>query len=224
MDSLNTNLLSGQETYETHISGQKGTEIVCRLNTWEQMRAIMGKEFIRHKRKKCIMIVTFMMAFIGGLLSAYVGPLMSFSGITLVANIIGMDVILQSVADRELNFRGTFKLMGMSDKAYIGGCLLFNFSLAMLLSLINITTSAVFILGQGVFQTFQYFGFFFLNVVLFNLSCIMISYCFANMIRDFKNVRTVAQLFVGILMVVPLMLMIKNYSALSVVSVTGDVS
>lgn len=76
---------------------------------------------------------------------------MNFGGITLVANIIGMDVILQSVADRELNFRGTFKLMGMSDKAYMAGSLLFNFSLSMILSLLNIATAAVFQLGRDVF-------------------------------------------------------------------------
>lgn len=104
--------------------GDKGEALVCEINKWNQIRAIMSKELVRFKRKKCSTIVILALACVFAVFSSG-ATIISFVAISFLSTLIGAGVIQNNVEDRILNFRGTFKLMGLLDEAYITGNFLF---------------------------------------------------------------------------------------------------
>lgn len=159
----------------------------------------MSKELVRFKRRKCSTIVIMSLGILFSMFSNG-ATIATFVAISILGTLIGTTVIQNNVEDRILNFRGTFKLMGLMDSAYITGNFLFQFCFAMCLNFTFIIAALIFNSGVfGAFMTIPYFLVFLLNVILFTISNIMICYAFASIIKDGKNAKAIGSMFTGII-------------------------
>lgn len=171
----------------------------------------MSKELVRLKRRKKATIIVLALGCVFAFLSNG-ATIASFIAISFLGTMVGANVIQNNVEDRLLNFRGTFKLMGLIDEAYIIGNFLFQFCIAMSINFCFIITALLFNGGDfGAFMNIQYFSFYFINVVLFTISNMMVCYAFASLIKDGKSVKAIANMFTGIISVVPMFFALKYW-------------
>ena len=121
-----------------------------KLSTFNQISAIVSKEYILWSRSKIATLAKYLLIFI----IAYIYS--SFSDLScFLPLLIGVTVSIfeskafteQMANDKELNFRSTFKLMGLSDTAYFLGNFLFRMASA--LSLLGTFLLACAITYQG---------------------------------------------------------------------------
>lgn len=118
---------------------------------------------------------------------------------------------MQIVDDKSLNFRQTFKLMGLRDNSYITASFLFQFCICMCSIMSSFcVTALVGFGGPGPFENLVHFAYFFLNTVLFTGANIMFCYCFASTITDWKNAKQIATMFTGIVATIPMCFLIKS--------------
>ena len=173
----------------------------------------MSKEFVRFKRRKCMTILVLALGVAFAFLSNG-ATIANFVAISFLGTLIGANVIQNNVEDRLLNFRGTFKLMGLIDDAYITGNFLFQFCMAMSINFCFITVALMFNGGDfGAFMNIEYFLFYSLNVVLFTIANMMVCYAFASVIKDGKSVKAIANMFTGIISVIPMFFALKYWIA-----------
>lgn len=169
----------------------------------------MSKDLIRWSRKKCSFFISLAIGAIFGLIGGKTS-IFPFMIISILGTLFGQDAVMQIVDDKSLNFRQTFKLMGLRDNAYITASFLFQFCFCMssIMSAFCVTAMVGFG-GPGPFEDIWHFGFFFLNTVLFTGANIMFCYCFATTITDWKNAKQISTMFTGLISFVPMCFVVK---------------
>lgn len=123
---------------------------------------------------------------------------------------IGKSIVLSSCNDRNLGFRATFRLMGLSNIAYILGNLVF--SMIQAVGLTSLYMIFQFLLSNGSLGVmasdklmYNYLG----NTYLFLLANILICTIFSQLLGKSKNVKEYVGIFISIVAVIPIFACVK---------------
>ena len=179
------------------------------VTTQGQIESLISKDYVLLKRSKSTLLLMAALLLICGYMSSK-DPFYIFFAVCINSFIISKRAIDQLIKDQELNFKATFKLMGLKDSAYILSRFVSDFlTLSVfdftLLSLCSLFTTG----GLGVFSTLGYLGYFILIKLLFNSSLLLLSYCFAGFAGQSRSTRLLSTLFLFLLMVIPVLTALK---------------
>ena len=110
----------------------KGPKI--KLSVFVQVSAIVSKEYILWSRSKISTLLKYLLIFIIGYIYSSFSELSCFLPLLIgvTVSIFESKAFTEQMAnDKELNFRTTFKLMGLSDTSYFMGNYIFRISSAL---------------------------------------------------------------------------------------------
>jgi hypothetical protein len=97
-----------------------------KISKMDQLRAIIAKEYVLYMSNiwegLFVLILSFVLALVA---SGNSNKTFSYIGPIIINAFVGKNVILNNCNDRNAGFRATFRLMGLSNMAYIVGTLIF---------------------------------------------------------------------------------------------------
>ena len=105
-----------------------------KLSVFVQVSAIVSKEYILWSRSKISTLLKYLLIFIIGYIYSSFSELSCFLPLLIgvTVSIFESKAFTEQMAnDKELNFRTTFKLMGLSDTSYFMGNYIFRISSAL---------------------------------------------------------------------------------------------
>ena len=187
---------------------KKHLKPVIILSRFTQISAIVSKEFILWSRSYKSLIVKYILLFIlayiyssFSALSCYI-PLL----VGICLSIMEPKAFVEQMAnEKELNFKSTFKLMGLSETAYFIGNFAFRLCTSMIMLGVFLLASAVTYNGQfGIMMDFKYFGAFLLGFYLLLLANLAYFQCLSEFIPNPKDVKHIIPLIMAILFLYPI--------------------
>lgn len=138
---------------------------------------------------------------------------MAFVGPIFINLFAGKNIILNQVADRRDKFRATFKLMGLSDTAYVLGSMIFQILQTFAMTSFFLFFEFLFSNGSlGVFASNKYTLTYTLNSYLFVFANLGFSNLFSQLIGNTKSANEFTSVFIGITAVLPLFSTFKENS------------
>ena len=214
--TTNYNLgLTKQEEEDIELQEKEDFEarkIKKKMNKFKQLRAIIAKEYILWMSNICEFWFLFILSFVFAIISSgnsnktfsYIAPI-------IINAFVSKNIILNNCNDRNMGFRATFRLMGLSNMAYILGTMIFQ--LIQALGMTSLYMMIQFLLSNGslgVLANDRLMFNYLINTYLFLFANIISCTIFSQILGRTKNVKEYMAIFLSIVTVIPIFACIKS--------------
>ena len=172
----------------------------------------MSKDFLLLKKEpKPILVTLLVLGFVA--LNNYdsdIDPLPLCLGICISGMMLSLQTIERRLIDREYNHLANFRLMGLTDTAYLLSAFLLDIAVYFSIQFIFLAFCRLRVAsGFSPFSSAYHFTCFIGAALLFDSSLILMSYAFSNVITNPRVAKRVSRMLIALIFIAPVMAALK---------------